>query len=229
LQLHRQGEDKGWKKIGRSSSECIFHAFFSQPSTGASLSLRAHTHSGKMSWDDENYESELYARLVSLENYFGDGDVMDIALAGFSGTENPFVVQCENCNACIHEIDEADCLFTLHKLISPDCYLVKHVKLTDNFKNDVDYIDLLDRCKLCCVRCKYNMFHCWPEPASLPPSGPPSSPVAPPTPHDSSSVGRADSSSQELAASTESCSVLPLAFRRTQPLRSAKKSHHTTQ
>jgi hypothetical protein len=96
------------KKSAVPASVFFTHSSRNRQQEPLSLSAHAHTHSGKMSWDDENYESELCERLVSLENYFGDDDIMDIALAGFSGTENPFVAQCENCNACIHDFDEAD-------------------------------------------------------------------------------------------------------------------------
>jgi Inhibitor of Apoptosis domain len=114
------------------------------------------------------YESEFEERLISLlENYFGDGEIVDIADAGFSGTDHPLVVQCEICNACIHDFDEADNLIVLHRMISDDCPFVKNVKLKENYLQDVDLKELLDRCKLCCVRCKNNPVHCWPEPVSV--------------------------------------------------------------
>lgn len=49
-------------------------------------------------------------------------------------------------------------------MISDDCPFVKNVKLKENYLQDVDFKELLDRCKLSCVRCKNNPVHCWPEP-----------------------------------------------------------------
>jgi hypothetical protein len=180
--------------------------------------------------NDENfaftYESELNERLFSLANYFGNGDSMDIATAGFSGTEHPFVAQCENCNACIHDFDESDCLITLHKLISPECSFVKHIKLKENFMQDVDYKDLIDRCKICCVSCKNNPFHCWPEPVF--PENPPPAPAGPspaeaPS-HHCPSLASADSPPQELAKSTGLCDVAILGNSSPKTLRSSSKS-----
>lgn len=126
--------------------------------------------------DDEDiysYECEFEERLFSLANYFGKGDIMDIASAGFSATENPLVVYCAECMAFAHDFDESDNLFALHKMISPQCSLIKKYKLrVDNFMDDVDLAELYERCKVCCVRCAINPVHCWPETAYSPVDSP---------------------------------------------------------
>lgn len=112
---------------------------------------------------------------------------MDIASAGFSATENPLVVFCEECRAHAHDLDESDDLLALHKMISPNCSFVKKYKLkVENFIFDVDLKELFYRCKVCCLNCAINPYHCWPETVSSSDSSvcsePPHSPVESPPP-----------------------------------------------
>lgn len=99
----------------------------------------------------------LRARLKTFNEYSGEGNILNLARAGFSATIFPGVVQCKLCNTYLHDIMDSDDPFTLHILICPDCL--------HNYGRPIQEINLnlrnaLKRTKGCgfCPECIVNNF-----------------------------------------------------------------------
>lgn len=99
----------------------------------------------------------LRARLKTFNDYSGDGNILNLARAGFSATIFPSVVQCKLCNTYLHDLIESDDPFTLHILIYPDC---AHNYGRPIPENNLNVKNALKRTKGCgfCPECILNQF-----------------------------------------------------------------------
>jgi len=76
------------------------------------------------------YTEEIFDRMESLTNYIGDQSTFELAISGWSGTgRSDGIVFCDHCYVYAHRIDGYDDCLLLHKVLSPECYFVKDIKM----------------------------------------------------------------------------------------------------
>jgi Inhibitor of Apoptosis domain len=96
----------------------------------------------------EGYAADLADRLCSFEKYSGENH-MQLAKAGFCGTNRGNIVFCRECLLYAQDVEESDDAMLIHKICSPDCDFTKHwEKVSQSDQENEDTIEMIDRCRM---------------------------------------------------------------------------------